>query len=370
MATAHGIRAVRAFVELFADDSQLVRGLKAAERRLKAFGAGVRSIGTQLLGVGAGIATPLVAATDVFVDLGDQLAKMSARTGISVECCRNWGYAAEQSAVDLSGLEGGVCKMQRFVFEAAKVRRPLRGRCQASASLSRIWPNCPPDQQFERIADRQAEIDDPVTRAALAVEVFGKTGTSLLPLMQDGAKGIAALRQQARDLGLVISTEGATAAETFGHRLSDLWKLVKSGVFVVGTALAPLLQDLAISATRIAKGIADWVRQNRALIVTEFKVAVGIAVAGAALAAIGALISVVATAFGLAASVITRVGTAVGVIVASVSALLSPLGLVVAGIVGLGVYLIYESGAGAAALDWLGRKISTRPSGSSAMRSR
>ena len=38
MPSARGIRAGRAFVELFADDSKLVRGLRRAEKRLKAFG--------------------------------------------------------------------------------------------------------------------------------------------------------------------------------------------------------------------------------------------------------------------------------------------------------------------------------------------
>jgi alanyl-tRNA synthetase len=37
MANASGIRAGRAFVELFADDSKLVRGLHLAEKKLKAF---------------------------------------------------------------------------------------------------------------------------------------------------------------------------------------------------------------------------------------------------------------------------------------------------------------------------------------------
>ena len=356
MATAQGIRAGRAFVELFADDSQLVRGLKSAERRLKAFGAGVRSIGTQLLGLGAGIAAPLVATTNVFAQMGDQLGKMSARTGIGVEALSELGYAAEQSGADLGAFENGVRRMQRFVFEAAK------GTQLAVETLSRLGltlsdlNGLSPEQQFERIADRLSKIEDPTKRAALAMEVFGKSGTSLLPLMQDGAKGIEALRQQARDLGLVISTEDATAAEFFTDRLSDLWKVVKSGVFAVGATLAPLLQDLAISVTRIAKVIADWVRAEKPLILTLFKVAVGIAAAGAALVALGVVISGVGTAFGLAASVITGVGTAFGVIVAAVGALLSPLGLVVAGVVALGAYLIYASGAGAEALDWLGRK--------------
>ena len=45
MASTKGIRAGRAFVELFADSRQLVRGLRAAERKLKAFGANIRNMG-------------------------------------------------------------------------------------------------------------------------------------------------------------------------------------------------------------------------------------------------------------------------------------------------------------------------------------
>ncbi len=356
MATAQGIRAGKAFVELFADDSRLVRGLKAAERKLKAFGAGVRSIGTQLFGLGVGVAAPLVAATGVFAEMGDQLAKMSIRTGISVEALSELGYAAEQSGTDLDALEGGVRKMQKFLFAAAD------GSRAATSTLSKLGLTVAdlqgrsPDQQFALIADRLADVEDPATKAALAMEVFGKTGTQLLPLMQDGADGIEALREQARQLGLTISMEDAKAAETFGDRLDDLWKVMKSGVFAVGAALAPLLQDLAVRATRIAKTTADWVRQNKSLIVTVFKVAIAVAAGGAALVALGTVISGIGVALGTAASVIAAVGTALGLIGTVVGALLSPIGLATAAVVGLGAYLIYTSGAGTLALAWLGRK--------------
>ena len=42
------IRAGRAFVELFADDSKLVRGLRRAEKRLRAFGAQIRDLGLRM----------------------------------------------------------------------------------------------------------------------------------------------------------------------------------------------------------------------------------------------------------------------------------------------------------------------------------
>jgi len=353
MASSQGSRAGKAFVELFADDTKLVRGLRAAEKRLKAFGAGVQSIGTKLFGLGAAAVAPLLATTNVFADMGDQLAKMSARTGISVEALSELGYAAEQSGADLESLEGGVRKMQKFLVEAAQ------GSKGAGDTLAKLGlqlsdlGRLTPDQQFELLADRLSKIQDPAIRAATAMEVFGKTGTSLLPLMQDGAKGIEALKQQARNLGLVISTEDAKAAETFGDTLDDLWKVIKSGVFAIGAALAPLLQDLATSAIRVAKVTADWVRQNKGLIVTVFKIAAGVAAAGVALVVLGTLISGVGAAFGVVASIITGIGTVLGVLGTVIGALLSPIGLVSAAVVGLGAYLLYASGAGSEALQWL-----------------
>jgi hypothetical protein len=356
MATSQSIRAGRAFVELFADDTKLVRGLRAAEKRLKAFGASVQSIGTKIFGLGAAAIAPLLATTNVFSEMGDQLAKMSARTGISVESLSELGYAAQQSGTDMETLEGGVRKLQKFLVAAAQgsdsALSVLRDLGLTLGDLGRLTP----DQQFERIADRIARIPDPALRAATAMELFGKTGTALLPLMQDGARGIQELRNQARELGLVIRTEDAVAAEKFGDTLDDLWKVIRSGIFAVGMAVVPLLQDWALAAIQVAKVTSDWVRNNQQLIVTVFKVLVGIVAVGAAIMVLGVLVYGTGAAFGIAASLITGVGAVLGTISTVIAALLSPIGLVSVAIVGLAGYLLYASGLGAQALQWLGEE--------------
>ena len=181
MAAAQGIRAGRAFVELFADDTKLVRGLRSAEKRLKAFGASVQSIGTKIFGLGAAAIAPLLATTNVFAELGDQLAKMSARTGISVESLSELGYAAEQSGADMETLEGGVRKLQKFLVSVAEgsdsALSVLSSLGLTLADLSRLTP----DKQFELLADRISQIQDPAIKAAMAMEVFGKTGTVVAP---------------------------------------------------------------------------------------------------------------------------------------------------------------------------------------------
>ena len=132
--------------------------------------------------------------------------------------------------------------------------------------------------------------------------LLGRAGTQLLPLMQDGAAGIEALQKQARELGLTISTDDADAAATLTDTLNILWRVFKQGVFVVGSALAPVMKDFAERAARIIKNTFDWVKQNKELIVTVFKVAAAVMAGGAALIVLGGLLSGLGTIFGMLAS--------------------------------------------------------------------
>jgi hypothetical protein len=72
------------------------------------------------------------------------------------------------------------------------------------------------------------------------------------------------------------------------------------------------------------------------------------------LLALGAAISALGTIFGALAAVVTGVIVVFKVIIAVISAILTPVGLVIAAIAALGAYLIYVSGMGGQALQWLG----------------
>jgi hypothetical protein len=54
LASSSNIRAGAAYIELYTKDNRLTKGLNAASAKLKAFGAGITSVGTKLAGIGAG----------------------------------------------------------------------------------------------------------------------------------------------------------------------------------------------------------------------------------------------------------------------------------------------------------------------------
>ena len=356
MASTSAIRAGRAFVELFADDSKLVRGLRAAERRIKAFGDKVRALGTKIAALGSAMLVPLLGAAKAFSSMGDQVAKMAKRTGLSVETLSELRFVASQTGTEFESLEMAFRKMQRSIYDAG---RGLSTAVDALTDLGLIFQDLDglsPEAQFKLLADRISRINDPTRKAAIAMSLFGRTGTNLLPMFADGAAGIEALQEQARKLGLTMSGEDAKAAENFTDALDRLWKVVKMGVFNVGAALAPVLQRVADVITDPAVQISGWVSRNRELIVTALKIVAAVIAVGAAIAILGTAISGLGAALGALITIVTTVVAVLKILGVVLAFLVSPIGLVIAAIAALAGYLLYATGAGAKALQWLGEK--------------
>ncbi len=356
MASTQGIRAGRAFVELFVNDSKLVRGLRAAEKKLKAFGDTIRSLGLKLVGIGSAMLAPLAASAKLFGSYGDSVAKMARRTGLSVEALSELRFAAGQSGVEVSELENGLRRMQRTIYDAS------RGLSTAGDALTDLGLTTDdlaersPEQQFKILAERISRIEDPTLKAALAMTVFGRSGTQLLPLFASGAKGIETLQAEARRLGLTMSGEDAQAAEDFTDTLDRLWSVVRMGVFHIGSALAPTLMELADQIMRVAMVISAWIKQNRQIIITVLKVATAIVAVGMVITLLGTIISGLGVAMGALVTVVTSVTAAINMLAAAIISLISPIGATIAAVVALGVYLATSTQAGVKAIEWLGEK--------------
>jgi len=138
-----------------------------------------------------------------------------------------------------------------------------------------------------------------------------------------------------------------------------LWKVLKRGVLVIGSALEPILTTVSQTITRIAVNIGTWLKANKQLVVTALKVAAAVLAGGAALMGLGYALSAVGAIMGAAATVITAVGSAIGILGAALAAILSPIGLTITAVAALAAYILYATGAGAQALKWLGERFNS-----------
>ena len=86
------VRAGGAYVELTARSAQFLKGLEAAQKRLKSFGASTRQVGTKLTGLGVAAAAPIGASLAVYTSFDDAIRAAGAAanaTGATLESLRN-----------------------------------------------------------------------------------------------------------------------------------------------------------------------------------------------------------------------------------------------------------------------------------------
>lgn len=333
------IMAGRAFVSLTLKN-QMYAGLVAAKAQLTSIGNGMKIVGGTMMASGTAIVGALTAAVTQFQRTGDAIDKMSIRTGIGTAALSELGYAAEATDASLTDFATGVRNMQKTLTDAANGSKSARADLALLGLTVDDLAGMDVEGQFEEIADAIAKITDPAKRASAAMAVFGKNGVQLLPMLAQGRSGIEALRREARELGLSIDPADARAAADLG----DAWAKVKASVagatFSIGGALAPALTRALDSVRSITVATANWIRQNKDLVMWVAKVGVGTVAAGAATYGLGkAITGTIATVdklkgqFAPVLNIIARLqGIAVGVLKSIAGASTSA----IKGVVGIG----------------------------------
>lgn len=351
MPGSNDIKAGGAYVEVGAKDKNLFDKMKAAEARVKAFGAGIMSVGRQVALAGIAFITPFVLMANSFADAGARLEQLSAKTGISVEALSSLEFAARATGLTLEQIADAAKGTTQFLQAAAAGSDDTRQALRSLGITLQQLNSANPEERFRLLADRIARIPDPTRRAALAMRVFGEAGLQLLPLLNQGADGIARLEDRARELGLVMSAGDARAAAELRTAIQTLWQVFARLGQVIGAAVTPDLMDFLTVVNGLIGGAIRWINKNRELVALVFRIGAAVVVAGAAIALLGAVIYVGGLGIGVFTSVLsicTGVVTGFKVVVTTLYAIL---GLLPLALIAIGAAFLYFSGVGSAAIN-------------------
>lgn len=253
------IKAGRAYVEIYGDQTPLMAAMRNLPKSLMSSAAGLGAAGGVIGGLIAGGITSAFSAVTNFAsnlgEVGGRLVDMSDRTGIGVEALAELDHAAQMSGTSLEAVEGGLRKMSVKLADAAGGSKTATAAFDAiGVSVSELQ-GLSPDKQFEVIAEGLANISDPGARAAAAIDIFGKSGADLLPLMKDGAAGIQSFRSEAKKLGR-ITEEDARAVDELGDTFANVQTGITNAGLAVAASFAPVLNDLGSVLVPVVNGLA------------------------------------------------------------------------------------------------------------------
>jgi hypothetical protein len=102
----------------------------------------------------------------------------------------------------------------------------------------------PVDQAFRQTLEKLGQIDDGSLKTATALDLFGKSGAKLLPVMDQVGGSFDGLIGRARDLGIVLSEEDIAKSNEFADNIDILSLKLKGLTNDIGVGLISILNDL------------------------------------------------------------------------------------------------------------------------------
>lgn len=204
-------------------------------------------IGTALRVGGLAAATGLAALTKNAINSADEIGKAAQKIGISTESLSGLAYAAGLSDVSMDQLKTGFIQLNKSIVES---RDPASEAANAFKYLGVETKNADgsarkADDVFKDVADRFSKMPDGINKTALAVEIFGKSGADLIPMLNAGKDGLEKMRLEAEKLGLIVSTETAKSAEEFNDSITRMGNAVTGVGLSIAKEVLPTLNKLA-----------------------------------------------------------------------------------------------------------------------------
>ncbi|MFN4176420.1 hypothetical protein [Phenylobacterium sp.] len=235
-------------VQLGLDSAQFETGLKQARAELSGFGKVAGVAGAAIGAALAGTAVAVGAAIKATIDRAEELGETAQKIGVPVDELSKLKHAADMSGVSMEGLSTGLKRLSANMMEAAGSTEGKAARAFQALGVSVVDANGalrPTSAVVQDLAGEFAGMEDGAGKTALAMAIFGKSGADLIPMLNEGKDGVAALMTEAEQLGLVIDEKTARAADAFNDNLQRLG-LVQQGVVTQITAgMLPGLESLS-----------------------------------------------------------------------------------------------------------------------------
>ena len=232
---------------------RLGNSMQGVEGKAKNLGMAVRGVGAAFKGFFAIAAVGgIVALGKSAIDTADAFGKLSTRTGIAADKLLAYVNAGKLADVSQSDLETGLRTLARTQVEASE---GVATYADAYAKLGVTVKNQDgtlkdSDQLLSDIADRFQDLPNGPEKAAVAMDIFGRSGQKMITLLNGGSEALD-------EFGFELSENFARNSETFNDNLTKVGIEMDRLKMQILDDLLPSLIELSEGFLALTKTIRD-----------------------------------------------------------------------------------------------------------------
>ena len=220
------------------------------------------------VGAGAGMASLGIGILEVAAHAAEAAVKMqhlAESAGVPVQVLSGLSFAAKAEGVDIETLAGGLEKMSKSAEKAATAPKgTATAYSRLGISLRDFVGNVRPVEDiFIDLADKFSKIEDGVDKTALAIQIFGKGGAALIPVLNQGRDAIQEVIDYAVKVGAILSGPAAEGAEKFERNMVKVKMAANGAQNSLMVQMLPSLQYLSEMFAKTGVNGKSW-SQNTA----------------------------------------------------------------------------------------------------------
>lgn len=253
--------------------------LARLERRISSLKGAIGSIG-KIKNIGSAIGktwstTTRAIATDAVIlggigavayklakgigEYADNAAEAASALSMDTNALIKYKYAADDVGTGAENLTKSIAKMQKTLEDArgskgSKVFQLLK---LDANKLSRQKP----EQQIEAIAEAFSKYNGRISKTAIAMAIFGKSGSAMVNFLSLGKDGLAEYGKEAEEVGLTLSDDLIKAGDEFGRQQLRLGSTLRGTSNIIGAAFLPVINDLLDSFGQFVRGHSKEIKK-------------------------------------------------------------------------------------------------------------
>ena len=213
---------------------------------------------------GAATVAGMTAMVKNTANYGDQIANMVERVGWGTKAFQEYAHVARFSDMTTEEFAGNLEKLTRNMGMLRAGSGSLLTSIQkvSPALAEQLKATKTNEEAFELMISAIQKVEDPAKKAYLANAAFGKSGLKMVQLANHGADGIAKLRKEAQDMGIVLSETAVNNSAAFNDALEQNSETLRGLSGTITTHILPVIIPMIESFNK-------WIMANRELIATK-----------------------------------------------------------------------------------------------------
>jgi len=252
---------------LSAKDKEFTRAMDRSQKRVERFAKtsnknlSSTSKAFSKLGAAVKIAAAAFSATAVISGIRnvtqklDDIGKTADQIGITTDALQELRTVAESSGVTSDELDKSIEKLGKGLAEAAMGLGTAKDGLKTLGLNARDLIDMGLEDALGVIATEINKLPNPMEKTAAATQLFGRSGAPMINLLREGADGMANMRKEARELGVVIDEDLIRNAEAAQDQLDLMSRVIDANLSSALINLAPLI----VGTTEKIAGLASRV---------------------------------------------------------------------------------------------------------------